>query len=247
MPKINVYLPDELADRVKAAGVPVSAICQRALEQSVRRVTAIRATVLGDLETEDPTAQLSQFTTRLRAAIRLAIERARANGAAAVGTEHLLHGMLTEQANLGVRVLRANEIEPAHVTRALDDATPASGKRSAKNAATEFSGPAANALELALTEALSLGHNYVGCEHLLLGLIGEPDGTAGAVLRESGIDLRSARRMVVAALTGYVQHRPKPDAAPGQDPAAMIAAVVREELRPVLDRVERLEQRSEGA
>ena len=46
MPKINVYLPDELAQAVKEAGVPVSAVCQRALEQAVRRVTAIRETAL---------------------------------------------------------------------------------------------------------------------------------------------------------------------------------------------------------
>src|ERR687890_296822 len=55
MPKINVYLPDDLAEAVKAAGVPVSAVCQRALEQAVRRVTAIRQTVLADLDLDEPT------------------------------------------------------------------------------------------------------------------------------------------------------------------------------------------------
>lgn len=52
MPKINVYLPDDLAEAVKEAGVPVTAVCQRALEQAVRRVTAIRETALGDLDGE---------------------------------------------------------------------------------------------------------------------------------------------------------------------------------------------------
>src|SRR5437016_1074250 len=124
MPKINVYLPDDLADGVKTTGVPVSAICQRALEQSVRRVTAIRATVLGDLETDDPTAQLSQFTERTRTVIKLAIEQARASGAARVGTEHLVHGMLTEGTNLALHVLRAMDIDPRHVARALANALP---------------------------------------------------------------------------------------------------------------------------
>ncbi|MEV1296116.1 Clp protease N-terminal domain-containing protein [Pseudonocardia sp. NPDC049635] len=242
MPKINVYLPDDLADGVKATGVPVSAICQRALEQSVRRVSAIRATVLGDLAADDPTAQLSQFTERTRTVIKLAVDQARATHAASVGTEHLLHGMLDEGTSLALHVLRAMEIDPAHVSRALANASPAP-ESSETPVATQFSGPAANALELTVTEALALGHNYVGCEHLLLGLIGEPDGTAGHVLRELGIDLRTARRTVVAALTGYTHLRAQASTTPA-DAATMIATVVRQELRPILDRVERLEQQT---
>lgn len=241
MPKINVYLPDDLADGVKATGVPVSAICQRALEQSVRRVSAIRATVLGDLEADDPTAEFSQFTERTRTVIKLAIKQARASGAASVGTEHLLHGMLAEGTNLALRVLSAMDIDSAHVARALANSSPA--QATGTPTATQFSGPAANALELTVTEALALGHNYVGCEHLLLGLISESDGTAGHVLRELGIDLRPTRRTVVAALTGYTHLRAQASTTTPADAAAMIATVVRQELRPILDRVERLEQR----
>ncbi|HJQ45772.1 MAG TPA: Clp protease N-terminal domain-containing protein [Amycolatopsis sp.] len=241
MPKINVYLPDDLAERVKATGVPVSAICQRALEQSVRRVTTIRATVLGDLEVDDPTAQLSQFTERTRAVIKLAVERARADGASTVGTEHLLHGILVEGTNLAVQVLRAGETDPGHVEKALADALPA---RADNPQATQFSGPAANALELTVTEAIALGHNYVGCEHLLLGLISEPDGTAGQVLRELGVDLRSTRRTVVAALTGYAHLRAQAGSATPADAATVITTAIQRELRPVLDRIERLEQRT---
>jgi ATP-dependent Clp protease ATP-binding subunit ClpA len=243
MPKINVYLPDDLADGVKATGVPVSAICQRALEQSVRRVSAIRATVLGDLEADDPTAQLSQFTERTRTVLKLAIEQARASGSASVGTEHLLDGMLTEGTNLALHVLRAMEIDPTHVARALANASPAP-EASETPPATQFSGPAANALELTVTEALALGHNYVGCEHLLLGLISEPDGTTGHVLRELGVDLRTARRTVVAALTGYTHLRAQTSTTTPADAATMIATAVRQELRPILDRVERLEQQT---
>ncbi|GGP62402.1 ATP-dependent Clp protease ATP-binding subunit [Saccharothrix coeruleofusca] len=230
MPKINVYLPDELAEQVKQSGVPVSAICQRALEQSVRRVAAIRAMTLDDLATPDPNAQLSQLTDRARTALRLAIEHARADGAA-VGTEHLLRGVLDEGDNLALRVLRVLEVSPERVARAL----PAP---SAPGSASGFSGPAANALELSVTEAISLGHNYVGCEHLLLGLLAEPDGSAGAVLRELGVDSRSTRQAVVAALSGYAQLRANTQQA---DPAALVAAVVRRELEPVLARIERLE------
>lgn len=237
MPKINVYLSDELADGVRESGVPVSAICQRALEQSVRRVTAIRATVLGDLDTEDPAERLSQFTERARAVLRLAIGKARTDGAPEVGTEHLLHGLLAEGGNLALHVLRAVEVEPEHAARDLARHTP---DGTADPPATRFSGPAAGVLELTVTEAIALGHNYVGCEHLLLGLLSEPDGTAGRVLRELGADLKSTRRAVVAALSGYVHLRA--NTATNTDATNLVATAVRDELRPLLDRIERLEQ-----
>lgn len=78
----------------------------------MRRVTAIRATAFGDLGTDDPTASLSWLTDRTRAVIGPAIEQARADRAAEVGTEHLPHGILAEGTNLAVRVLRALEIDP---------------------------------------------------------------------------------------------------------------------------------------
>ncbi|GAB2629749.1 hypothetical protein GCM10027168_71710 [Streptomyces capparidis] len=245
MPKINVYLPDDLADAVKEAGLPVSAICQRALEQAVRRVTAIRETALGDLESDDPTARLTHFTDRARAAMRLAVQRAGAEGAARVGTEHVLGGLLQEGGNLGFQVLLALEIDPDRVARELAERVPdpAEGEP-----ARHFSGPLANALELTVTEATGLGHNYVGCEHLLLGLVAEPDGTAGQVLRALGAELRLTRRAVAAALAGYRHLRAtqsaaeQPAAASPEAVRAALAAAVREELRPLTERLERLER-----
>src|SRR3954469_21727660 len=102
MPKINVYLPDDLAESVKDSGIPVSAICQRALEQAVRRVNTIRAAALGDLGVEDLAARLPNFTERARTTLRLAVKQAREQGAAEVGTEHLLGGVLAEGGNLGL-------------------------------------------------------------------------------------------------------------------------------------------------
>lgn len=239
MPKINVYLPDELADAVREAGVPVSAICQRALEQSVRRVAAIRATVLGDLEADDPTTGLSQFTQRARNAIKLGITQAREDRAPAVGTEHLLYGMLAERGNLALQVLRAIEIDPEQVAKELGRIRPSS---SGNGPAARFESLAANALELTVTEAVALGHNYVGCEHLLLGLIAEPDGTAGQVLRGMGAELRSTRRAVVAALAGYVHLRAQGTAGTQAEAASAIAGAVRQELQPLIARIERIEE-----
>ena len=207
MPKINVYLPDDLAAAVKEAGVPVSAVCQRALEQAVRRVTAIRATALGDLDDADLAARLPHFAPRARAAIKLGIEQARVAGSSTVGSGFLLGGLLAEGGNLALHVLRAVEIEPDRVSRErAGHLSPESGPV-AHEASQRFSGPASNALELAVTEATAFGHNYVGCEHLLLGLIAEPDGTAGQILRSLGAELRLTRRAVAAALAGYVHLR----------------------------------------
>ncbi|WP_329083980.1 MULTISPECIES: Clp protease N-terminal domain-containing protein [unclassified Streptosporangium] len=252
MPKINVYLPDELAEAVKRAGVPVSAVCQRALEQAVRRVTAIRETALGAPDLDDLTARLTQFTPRARDVVKLSVEQARALGAAEVGTEHLLGGMLAEGGNLALQVLGALEIDPEEVRRRLDrlglDA-PAPATAGAAEAELTFGGPAAAALEMTVTEATSLGHNYVGCEHLLLGLIAEPDGAAGRILRELGAEHRLTRHAVSAALAGYVHLRAQTRTAAPPSPAlpagaaSALSAAVREELRPVLLRLERLEER----
>jgi ATP-dependent Clp protease ATP-binding subunit ClpC len=118
---------------------------------------------------------------------------------------------------------------------------------SEEGAPTRFSSPAANALELTVTEATALGHNYIGCEHLLLGLIAEPDGAAGRVLRALGAEPRLARRAVAAALAGYVHLRAQggteteTPAVPA-DTAKALATAVRHELQPLQRRIERLEE-----
>ncbi|GGK85053.1 hypothetical protein Sme01_29660 [Sphaerisporangium melleum] len=286
MPKINVYLPDELAEAVKEMGVPVSAICQRALEQAVRRIAAIRQTAVGELDTGELAERLPHFTPRCRAVVKMAIDRARERGEAGVGTGHLLAGMVDEGSNLALHVLRAMEIDPAHVSRELerlaireegaageggpdggggparrsaaeaggtgDDAGPAGLAGAGTAGAMRFSGPAAAALELAVTEATALGHNYVGCEHLLLGFVAEPDGAAGQVLRALGAEPRLTRRAVNAALAGYVHLRAQTSAqtpvqgaagAPA-DPMQALAAAVSRQLQPLIARIERLERRA---
>lgn len=219
MPKINVYLPDDLAESVKDTGLPVSAICQRALEQSVKRVTAIRAVT--DLTGTDPTAALTSFTQRAKDVLKAAI----ASASDEVGTRDVLRAMLDEGTNLALHVLRSIDIDPAAVARELPAAS--------AGQATRMGVTAANALELATVEALTLGHNYVGCEHLLLGLVTEPDGTAGQVLRGLGAEPRQVRQAVTAALAGYVHL---------QANQGGLAAVVGKALEPVLQRLDRLEE-----
>ncbi|ASR35001.1 hypothetical protein BAY61_08415 [Prauserella marina] len=228
MPKINVYLPDELADAVKTAGIPVSAICQRALEHSVKRVSAIRARALDD--PASVVADLSQFTGRSRTALTLGIDKARAEGAREVGTEHLLAGLLAEGENLGLRVLGSLDVEVTKLTRELERR--AGSGTGTNEGAERFGALAAAALELAATEALTMGHNYIGCEHLLLGLLAEPSGTAGQLLRAHGAELKATRGAVTAALAGYLHGN-------AQRPGTEAESV----LRHLLDRISRIEDR----
>lgn len=236
MPKINVYLPDDLADSVKENGLPVSAICQRALEQSVKRVSAIRAAVLGDMSGEDPTAGMTNYTQRARQVVKLAVTNARERGAAEVGTRDLVHGMVTEGGNLALQILRSLDIDPANLLAEVDRL-----ETFPRGDATRMGTTAVNALELTVIEAIALGHNYVGCEHLLLGLLAEPDGGGGDVLRRSGIELRTARQAVGAALMGYQQAKMA-----GASPMTnMITDAIAKALEPVLRRLDRLESRTD--
>lgn len=236
MPKINVYLPDDLAEAVRETQVPVSAICQRALEEAVRRVTAIRRAVREELD--DPAAlggRLPQFTGRAVTALTLAVTRARSGGAATVTTGHLLDGMLGEGSNLGLQILNALDVDPATLTAPVE-AEPGPGGDGLR-----FSVAAGNAVELAVAEATGLGHNYVGCEHLLIALSAETDGAAGRLLRDRGADGRATRRAVTAALAGYAHLRASTAAAPA---APQLLAALRAELAPLVERIEALEAKA---
>jgi hypothetical protein len=237
MPKINVYLPDDLADAVRDTGVPVSAICQRALEQAVRRMTTIRQAVLGTVEASTLAGKLPHVTARTITVLGLAADRATSTGAANVGTAHLLHGLIGEGGNLGLQILTAMEIPPTSLT--VEDLREPGGEAESSGG-LRFSTSAGNALELAVNEAIALGHNYVGCEHLLIGLAVEPDGAAGKALRAAGADPKTVRRAVATAIAGYAHLR-----ANSASPAAAtgILTAVRAELQPLIQRIERLESR----
>ncbi len=274
MPKINIYLPDDLADAVKDAGVPVSAVCQRALETAVRRVTALREVAGGATSVAAADGPVAlYFTKRAMAVLESAQRRAGSSPGAPVRTEQLLVALVSSD-NMAMRVLRALDITPGQVRaelhrRGAESAAAQAGQaRQARQEAA--AGPVvaappmdpltARAVELAANESSGLGNNYVGCEHLLLGLISEPDGIAGSVLRSLGADLRVTRRTVAAALAGWGagfaaheqrtsdQHADVPATGPAEKnagqptDAGQLAEVIRAELVPVLTRIERLEE-----
>jgi ATP-dependent Clp protease ATP-binding subunit ClpC len=242
MPKINVYLPDDLAEAVKESGVPVSAICQRALEQAVRRLTVIRSTAMANLDADALATRLPHFTARARSVLVTATDRARGGEAPNVTTGDLLASLLAMDDNMALRVLTAMDIEPDQVARSLEPtAEPGLGDE------FTLSRPAVNTLELAVSESTGLGHNFIGCEHLLLGLVGETDGAAGQLLRALGAEPKPTRRAVTAVLAGWragyvAQQTQSVPAAPAATLDA--ASVLRRELQPLIARIERLEQRA---
>jgi ATP-dependent Clp protease ATP-binding subunit ClpA/post-segregation antitoxin (ccd killing protein) len=255
MTKINVYLSDDLADAVKEAAVPVSAVCQAALRQAVRRITATREVTARASEgaaIADPPAV--NFTARARSALEAARGRAGAEGAAATGTGHLLRELV--ETGLGADVLAAMEITRDQVRSALDQRTAADPSADAgqelsaggghqpsagggQASALALSNELATTIELSCNESSGLGNSYIGTEHLLLGLIAEPRGAAGSVLRSLGADLRVTRRTVAAALAGWSAR-----ASARQDRADdQLHAAIRAEVAPLVARLERLEGR----
>jgi ATP-dependent Clp protease ATP-binding subunit ClpA len=219
MPKINVYLPDELEAAVRDSQLPVSAICQTALERAVRDVSSARATDQTPPEDRPDIGLFGRFTPRARQALTLAEKAAREIPHNYVGTEHVLLGILDEGGGIGVKVLPSLDIEVAdlraELTASMGPPTP-----EPVEGHSPFTTLAKRALEGTTKEALTLGHNYIGTEHLLLGLLATEDGLASQVLRRMGLELRTTRRAVVTALTGFVhakqedpaRSKPTPDA-----------------------------------
>jgi ATP-dependent Clp protease ATP-binding subunit ClpA len=234
MPKINVYLPEELAAAVREAQLPVSAVCQTALERAVRDVSSARGVDQLPRKGCSDTGPFARFTPRARQAINLADQAARDVPHNYVGTEHLLLGIIDEGTNLAIKVLGSLDIELADLRGELVASMDPPGARAKGD--LPFNPLAKQALEDTTKEAHSLGHNYVGCEHLLLGLLATEDGLASQVLRRMGLELRTTRRAVIGMLAGVVHARAVEAATPSPNDA----------LAQILRRLDAIEKRLAG-
>ena len=141
-----------------------------------------------------------RFTERARQVVVLAQDEARALGHDTIGTEHLLLGLLREEEGLGAQALRGLGI----TLEAVREQVVANVGQGESNTAQQipFSPRGKRALELSLREALGLGHNHIGTEHLLLGLVRQGEGTASTILRALGSDEEAVRSDVVRRLVG---------------------------------------------
>lgn len=139
-----------------------------------------------------------RFTDRARRVLVLAQEEARLLDHNFIGTEHLLLGLLREQEGIAARALSASGITLEAVRAKVEETIGPSG--SSPTGSPPFTPRAKKVLELSLREALTLNHNYIGTEHLLLGLIREGEGVATQVLVRLGTDVASVRRQVIQRL-----------------------------------------------
>jgi len=133
-----------------------------------------------------------RFTERARKVIILAREEAIRLGHNFVGTEHLLLGLIREGDGLAVAILKKLNVNISAVKAEIEKIVSA-GSEFSPAGEIPFTPQAKKVLEYAISEARSLGHNYIGTEHLLLGLIREGEGTASLVLRDFGVSVAAAK------------------------------------------------------
>src|SRR5438093_781767 len=147
-----------------------------------------------------------RFTDRARRVVVLAQEEARMLNHNYIGTEHILLGLIHEGEGVAAKALESLGISLDAVRQQVEEII-GQGQQ-APSGHIPFTPRAKKVLELSLREALQLGHNYIGTEHILLGLIREGDGVAAQVLVKLGADLNRVRQQVIQLLHGYQGKEP---------------------------------------
>ena len=142
-----------------------------------------------------------RFTDRARRVVVLAQEEARLLNHNYIGTEHILLGLIHEGEGVAAKALESLGISLEGVRGQVEELIGQGG--SSPSGQITFTPRAKKVLELSLREALQLGHNYIGTEHILLGLIREGEGVAAQVLVKLGADLSRVRQQVIQLLSGY--------------------------------------------
>src|SRR3989454_1800715 len=151
-----------------------------------------------------------RFTDRARRVVVLAQEEARLLNHNYIGTEHILLGLISEGEGVAAKALESLGISLEAVRQQVEEIIGTGS--SSPQGHIPFTPRAKKVLELSLREALQLGHNYIGTEHILLGLIREGEGVAAQVLVKLGADLNRVRQQVLQLLSGY---QGKPETEPG--------------------------------
>jgi ATP-dependent Clp protease ATP-binding subunit ClpA len=144
---------------------------------------------------------LGRWTERAKRVLTASIDAARGLGHGFVGTEHLLLGLFPP-GGIGATLLAESGLTEEAVARAVVARTPANDVGPAE---PPFTPLAAQVFGGALSEAVSMGHNYIGTEHLLLALSGQPEGLAAEILAEAGIPHAALRGRVIEILAGFTK------------------------------------------
>jgi ATP-dependent Clp protease ATP-binding subunit ClpC len=175
-----------------------------------------------------------RFTDTARRVVVYAKEEALLLDHDFIGTEHLLLGLLRDDTETAVRVLTSLDVTPA-TARAQVEGMLGRGEEP-PGGEIRFTARAKKVLELSLREALQLGHNYIGSEHILLGLLRESEGGGTEVLRRLDVDLGELRQAILAVLRAGQQ----PRSSGGMFGGGMAALDGR--LTAIEDRLERIER-----
>jgi ATP-dependent Clp protease ATP-binding subunit ClpA len=180
-----------------------------------------------------------RFTDRARRVVVLAQEEARLLNHNYIGTEHLLLGLIHEGEGVAARALESLGISLEAVRAQVEEII--GQGQSAPVGHIPFTPRAKKVFELSLREALQLGHNYIGTEHILLGLVREGEGVAAQVLVKLGADLARVRQQVVQVLSGY---------AGGEDVGArmrLVRMTVPDDLREAEEQLAQVRREKEAA
>ncbi|MGW9113859.1 ATP-dependent Clp protease ATP-binding subunit [Microbacterium sp. NPDC055683] len=156
-----------------------------------------------------------RFTDRARRVVVLAQEEAKMLNHNYIGTEHILLGLIHEGEGVAAKALESLGISLDAVREQVQDIIGQGQQQPTGH--IPFTPRAKKVLELSLREALQLGHNYIGTEHILLGLIREGEGVAAQVLVKLGADLNKVRQQVIQLLSGYQGKEPVGVAPSGQE------------------------------
>ena len=146
-----------------------------------------------------------RFTDRARRVVVLAQEEARMLNHNYIGTEHILLGLIHEGEGVAAKALESLGISLEAVRSQVEEIIGQGG--SSPSGHIPFTPRAKKVLELSLREALSIGHNHIGTEHILLGLVRENDGVAARIMLELGADAKRVREEVLAVLGREHQRR----------------------------------------
>ena len=149
-----------------------------------------------------------RFTDRSRRVLVLAQEESRLLNHGFIGTEHILLGLIDEGQGVAATALAQMDITLEAVRERVEELLGVTG--AAQTGSPPFTPRAKKVLELSLREALQLGHNYIGTEHMLLGLIREGEGVGAQVLVSLGADLHRVRQTVIRLLADTVDPESEP-------------------------------------
>jgi hypothetical protein len=179
-----------------------------------------------------------RFTDRARRVVVMAQEEARLLNHNYIGTEHILLGIVSLGEGTGAKALQSLGIRLEAVRQQVEEIVGV-GKRS-QSGHIPFTPRAKKALEMSLRESLQLGQDYIGTEHILLGLLREGDGVAAQVLVRMGADLNRVRDQVIQLLAEHEGQEPRTVRARPVSPSAAAFARQQEILRTLADITARL-------